>query len=62
MWKKSFVTPLHKKGSKMETTIGVLLDPRLRFADHISSVVNIAMGALGFIKKWSKDFDEPYSR
>jgi len=46
----------------METTIGVLLDPRLRFADHISSVVNIAMGALGFIKKWSKDFDEPYSR
>jgi len=30
--------------------IGVLLDPRLKFAEHISFMVNKARGALGFIK------------
>jgi len=38
----------------------VLLDPRLRFADHISSMVNKVRGALCFIKRWSKEFDDPY--
>jgi len=39
---------------------GVLLDPCLKFADHISSMRNKAMGALGFIKRWSKELDDPY--
>jgi len=35
---------------------GVLLGPRLKFDDHISSLVNKARGALGFIKRWPKKF------
>jgi len=38
----------------------VLLDPRLKFADHISSVVNKTRGEFGLIKRWSKEFDDPY--
>jgi len=33
--------------------LGVLLDPRQNFADHISSMVNKAMSSLGFNKSWS---------
>jgi len=40
--------------------LGVLLDPKLKFSDHISSIVNKARGVLGFIKRWSKEFDDPY--
>jgi len=36
------------------------LDPRQKFADHISSMVNKARGALASIKRWSKEFDDPY--
>jgi len=38
--------------------IGVLLDPKLKFFDHISTIVNKARGVLGFIKRCSKD--DPY--
>jgi len=40
--------------------LGVLLDPKLKFSDHISSIVNKARGVLGFIKRSSKEFDDPY--
>jgi len=30
--------------------LGVLLDPKLKFSDHISTIVNKARGVLGFIK------------
>jgi len=41
--------------------LGAVLDPRVKFIDHIySSMVNKARGALGFIKRWSKKFDDPY--
>jgi len=39
--------------------LGVLLDPRLKFSDHISPTVNKGRGALGFIKR-SMEFDDPY--
>jgi len=38
----------------------VLLDPKLKFSDHISSIVNKARGVLGFIKRWSKELDDPF--
>jgi len=41
--------------------LGVLLDPKLKFDWHITSTVNKAMSVLGFIKRWSKEFDDPYS-
>jgi len=41
--------------------LGVLLDPKLKFDSHISSTVNKAMSVLGFIKRWYKEFDDPYT-
>lgn len=40
--------------------LGVLLDQRLRFDLHINSCINKARSLLGFIKRWSKEFDDPY--
>jgi len=41
--------------------LGVLLNLKLNFDSHITSTVNKAMSVLGFIKRWSKDFDDPYT-
>jgi len=35
-----------------------VLDLKLKFSNHISSIVN--RGMLGFIKRWSKEFDGLY--
>lgn len=40
--------------------LGVTLDPKLRFNLHINVCVNKAKGVLGFIKRWAKEFDDPY--
>jgi len=40
--------------------LGVYMDPRLKFSDHITTMVNKARGVLAFIKRWSKEFDDPY--
>jgi hypothetical protein len=40
--------------------LGIRLDRKLKFSEHISTMVNKAMGILGFIKRWSKEFDDPY--
>lgn len=47
---------------KLDNTkdLGVLLNSRFSFDDHVISVVNKANAALGFVKRWSKEFDDPY--
>ena len=40
--------------------LGVILDPKLWFHLHIDSCVNKAKSLLGFIKRWSKEFNDPY--
>lgn len=50
---------------RMETVdsfndLGVLLDRRLNFNLHIDSCVNRAFCLLGFIKRWSREFNDPY--
>jgi len=40
--------------------LGVLLDPKLKFNCHCH--VSKAMSVLGFIKGWSKKFDDPYNQ
>jgi len=40
---------------------GVVLDTKLKFDSHITSIVNKAMSVLGFIKRWSKEFKDPYT-
>jgi len=39
----------------------MILDPILKFSDHISSIVNKVMGVLAFIKRTPKEFDDPYT-
>jgi len=41
--------------------LGVLLDTKLKFDSHITSIVNKAMSVLGFIKRWSKELKDPYT-
>jgi len=40
---------------------GVYMDPKLKFSDHITTMVNKTRGVLAFIKRWSKEFDVPYA-
>ena len=40
--------------------LGVIMDPKLRFNLHINFTINKANGVLGFIKRWAKDFNDPY--
>jgi len=41
--------------------LGVLLGPKLKFDSHITSTVNEAMCVLGFIKRWSREFYDPFT-
>jgi len=40
--------------------LGVYMDPKLKFSDNITTMVNKARGVLAFIKRWSKEFYDPY--
>ena len=42
------------------TDLRILLDYKLTFSEHISMMVNKANGALGYIKRWSKECADPY--
>lgn len=39
--------------------LGVLLDAKLTFVQHITMTVNKARGVLAFIKRWAKEFTDP---
>ena len=40
--------------------LGVLLDCKLSFNSHVIQIVNKAKGVLGFLKRWGKEFNDPY--
>lgn len=40
--------------------LGVMLDAKLSFIPHINMMVNKARGVLAFIKRWAKEFIDPY--
>lgn len=40
--------------------LGVIFDGKLRFNLHIDACVVRGMSLLGFIKRWSREFDDPY--
>ena len=42
------------------TDLGILLDHKLTFSEHISMMVNKVNGVLELIKRWSKEFTDPY--
>ena len=41
--------------------LGVIMDPKLRFNIHINNMINKGASMLGFIKRWAKDFNDPYT-
>lgn len=40
--------------------LGILLDTKLDFISHINATANKARGVLAFIKRWAKEFSDPY--
>jgi hypothetical protein len=40
---------------------GALVDSRMTFVDHIGSIVSKSARMLGFIKRISREFNDPYS-
>lgn len=40
--------------------LGILLDRKLTFNNHVITTVNKAFGVLSFIKRWAKEFSDPY--
>jgi len=41
--------------------LGVLFDHKLSFKDHISTITNKARSLLAFMKRCSREFDDPYT-
>ena len=39
--------------------LGVLLDAKLEFSQHVTMTINKARGVLAFIKRWAKEFKDP---
>jgi len=42
--------------------LGVLFYHKLSFKDHISTITNKARSLLAFMKRWSREFDDPYTK
>ena len=40
--------------------LGVTMDPKLSFINHINNTISKARSVLGFIKRWAKEFNDPY--
>ena len=40
--------------------LGLLMDPKLNFNSPVMTMVNKANGVLGFVKRWAKEFSDPY--
>ena len=40
--------------------LGIMLDAKLSFIPHINMTINKARGVLAFIKRWAKEFYDPY--
>lgn len=40
--------------------LGVQFDPKLNFIQHVSLTVSKSRSILGFIKRWAKEFKDPY--
>lgn len=41
--------------------LGIMMDRKLNFNNHIITMVNKAYGVLYFMKRWAKEFSDPYT-
>lgn len=46
---------------KIVRDLGVILDSKLTFVEHYNSIINKANSMLGFIKRFSNNFQDPYT-
>lgn len=44
----------------MFSDLGIILDPKLSFNDHLNYIIKKANRVLGFIKRFGRDFRDPY--
>jgi len=43
------------------TDLGVLFNYNLNFIDHIGVIIGKGKGVFAFVKRWSKEFEDPYA-
>ena len=53
-------------GSRLEfvnsfVDLGILMDPKLNFINHINATISKARSSLGFVKRWCKEFNDPFT-
>jgi len=65
-WRSLFVPSYMLNGVHLEVVsefrdLGVLMDPKLTFNNHINAIICKARSMLGFIKRWSIEFKDPYT-
>ena len=41
--------------------LGILMDPKLNFINHINATISKARSSLGFAKRWCKEFNDPFT-
>ena len=41
--------------------LGILMDPKLHFINHINATISKARSLLGFVKRWCKEFNDPFT-
>lgn len=41
--------------------LGIIFDSKLTFAQHLDFITNKASSMLGFVRRWSKEFHDPYA-
>ena len=53
-------------GSRLEfvnsfVDLGILMDPKLNFINHINATISKARSSLRFVKRWCKEFNAPFT-
>ena len=53
-------------GSRLEfvnsfVELGILMDPKLNFINHTNATISKARSSLGFVKRWCKKFNDPFT-
>ena len=39
----------------------ILMDPKLNFINNINATISKTRSSLGFVKRWSKEFNDPFT-
>ena len=41
--------------------LGILMDRKFNFINHINTTISKAKSSLGFVKRWFKEFNDPFT-